>query len=99
MDRKGNLRMSGYGEWKGVPRERIPWHPTLDGTKCTGCGTCIEFCGHGVYSWSDAAGKPLVAEPHRCVVGCSSCRDRCGVEAISFPSLAVLRPFLKGNDE
>lgn len=85
----------GYGTWKGTPRENIPWHPAVDSGKCAGCKACFEFCGHGVYSWDALREKPLVAEPFRCVVGCSSCRDQCGAEAISFPPLSVLEPFLR----
>jgi len=36
--------MSRHGEWKGFPREQIPWHPEIDASKCTGCRTCFEFC-------------------------------------------------------
>lgn len=82
--------MSRYGQWKGVPREQVPWYPTIDTDKCTGCRTCIEFCSHGVYTWDDATDRPRVAEPFQCVVGCSSCSHQCEQEAISFPPLTVL---------
>ena len=84
-----------YGFWKGTPREKIPWHPTIDFEKCAGCKACFEFCSHGVYSWNEEAGRPVVIEPFHCVVGCSSCTNQCATEAISFPSLSVLKPFLK----
>jgi NAD-dependent dihydropyrimidine dehydrogenase PreA subunit len=84
-----------YGFWKGTPRENIPWHPTVDLVRCAGCKSCFEFCSHGVYSWNEQTDKPVVAEPFQCVVGCSACANQCGVEAISFPPLSVLKPFLK----
>lgn len=29
-------------EWKGVPREQVPWYPTIDMDTCTGCRTFFE---------------------------------------------------------
>jgi len=89
--------MGNYGSWEGTPRENIPWHPVVDETKCAGCKACIEFCSHGVYAWDEQADRPVVAEPCHCVVGCSSCMNQCAAEAISFPPLSVLKPFLKGD--
>ena len=83
--------MGQYGSWKGVPREQIPWHPTLDGEKCIGCRKCFEFCSHGVYTWDAAADRPVVAEPFHCVVGCSNCMHQCEEGAISFPPLTILK--------
>ncbi len=83
--------MGRYGSWKGVPREQIPWHPTLDGEKCIGCRKCFEFCSHGVYTWDAAADRPVVAEPFQCVVGCSNCMHQCEEGAISFPPLTILK--------
>ena len=60
--------MGMYGEWKGVPREQVPWYPTIDAGKCTGCRTCFEFCRHYVYAWDEATDRPRVAEPFQCVV-------------------------------
>ena len=82
--------MSKYGEWRGVPREQVPWFPTIDAGKCTGCKTCVEFCSHHVYAWDEAAGRSRVAEPFQCVVGCSSCSHQCQEGAITFPPLTVL---------
>ncbi len=85
--------MSKYGFWKGTPRENIPWNPEIDQIKCTGCGTCFKFCRNGVYSWDEQTDRPIVAEPFRCVVGCSSCMNQCTNEAISFPPLSMLKYF------
>ena len=66
-----------------IPREKIPWNPTIDRVKCTGCGTCVEFCHNGVYE-SDGD-KAKVAHPTACVVGCTGCLSKCPEGAISFP--------------
>jgi NAD-dependent dihydropyrimidine dehydrogenase PreA subunit len=79
------------GTWNGVDREKVPWYPTVDGAKCSGCRACVEFCSHDVYSWDDANSVPVVAEPFHCVVGCSNCSHQCPQEAIQFPPLTVLR--------
>jgi NAD-dependent dihydropyrimidine dehydrogenase PreA subunit len=89
--------MSKYGTWKGMPRENVPWHPTVDETKCTGCKSCFKFCGHQVYAWNDETHKPVVAKPFHCVVGCSNCMGQCEAMAISFPPLSVLKSFLNGE--
>jgi NAD-dependent dihydropyrimidine dehydrogenase PreA subunit len=89
--------MGDQGSWKGIPRDRIPWHPTVDAGKCVGCRSCFDFCSHGVYSWDEAAGIPVVANPSNCVVGCSNCSHQCKEEAISFPPLSVLTDLLGGK--
>ncbi len=69
---------------KEIPREEIPWYPTVDEELCTGCGTCADFCHHSVYS---VEGKAKVANPFGCVVGCTGCLDKCPESAISFPDM------------
>lgn len=83
--------MSKYGNWRGIPREEIPWHPTVDLEKCAGCKECFNFCSHGVYAWDEEKNNPKVVEPYSCVVGCSSCMGMCTQEAISFPPLTILK--------
>ena len=85
--------MGSFGTWKGVPREQIPWHPTVDEEKCIGCRKCCEFCSHKVYSWDESTDRPVVAQPFLCVVGCSSCTYQCEQGAISFPPLTMLKGF------
>lgn len=80
-----------HGTWRGVPRESIPWHPTVDADACIGCRKCFEFCSHGVYTWDGAADRPLVTEPFQCVVGCSNCMHQCDAGAITFPPLTILK--------
>ncbi len=88
--------MSGkYGMWQGMPREQIPWHPTVDYKKCKGCKKCFEFCSHHVYGWDEKKNRPKVLEPFYCVVGCSTCAGLCEEKAISFPPLSVLKNFIK----
>ena len=82
--------MGTYGEWNGVPREQVPWYPTIHTVRCTGCRTCFEFCSHHVYQWDEATDRPMVTEPFRCVVGCMNCSHQCEQKAISFPPLTVL---------
>ena len=76
-----------------VPREQIPWYPTIDVEKCTGCRTCFEFCSHGTYGWDDSAEKPVVENPFNCVVGCSGRAPQCPNGAITFPPLSILREY------
>jgi NAD-dependent dihydropyrimidine dehydrogenase PreA subunit len=83
--------MSTDNTWQGIPRNEIPWHPTVDTTRCTGCRECYNFCSHGVYGWDGSNDTSVVQNPFHCVVGCSSCAGRCAAEAISFPPLTILR--------
>jgi NAD-dependent dihydropyrimidine dehydrogenase PreA subunit len=87
--------MGKYGEWRGVPREKIPWFPTVDLDKCAGCQECFKFCSHKVYTWDEENNKTKVVQPFQCVVGCSSCAGMCPSEAISFPLLTILKDFKK----
>ncbi|HUI69589.1 MAG TPA: 4Fe-4S binding protein [Spirochaetia bacterium] len=86
--------MGDYGTWKGFPREKVPWHPTVDLEKCIGCKNCFDFCSHGVYAWDDQGNRPKVVEPFKCVVGCNNCSHQCEQEAISFPPLTILKEFV-----
>jgi formate hydrogenlyase subunit 6/NADH:ubiquinone oxidoreductase subunit I len=35
--------------WHGIPRDKIPWYPTIDYKKCINCGKCEDYCIEGVY--------------------------------------------------
>jgi NAD-dependent dihydropyrimidine dehydrogenase PreA subunit len=72
-------------EWRGIPREKIPWYPIINAGKCIGCRTCVDFCKNGVLAFDEATRKAEVHAPYNCVVECSTCGRLCPVGAISFP--------------
>ncbi|MGQ9602578.1 MAG: ATP-binding protein [Candidatus Bipolaricaulia bacterium] len=79
----------------GYPREKVNWHPIIDYGKCTACGVCLS-CGNGVFRWKD--GRPEVAEPFHCVIGCTTCANLCPEWAISFPEITEVRRIYEEND-
>jgi NAD-dependent dihydropyrimidine dehydrogenase PreA subunit len=74
--------------YEGIPRNKIPWHPTIDYEKCISCGKCIQYCTLGVYEVEQNQGKkrPVVKNPTSCVVLCAGCEEICPCDAIAFPS-------------
>lgn len=76
--------------WNGIPRNEIPWFPTVRVKDCTSCRTCFDFCSHGVYEWNVEQQKPVVKNPFNCIVGCSGCASQCPSGAIDFPPLSLL---------
>ena len=70
----------------GVKREKIPWAPTIDYTKCNYCMECDVFCPHQVYERREDDPKLVVAHPHHCVVFCRACAKTCGPDALTFPN-------------
>ena len=83
------------GEWRGIPREEIPWFPTIDAERCTGCQTCMAFCKNDVLEFDEKTEKVRVAKPFNCVVECSTCARLCPSEAISFPDANGFSEFIK----
>ena len=69
--------------WHGIPREEIPWYPTVDAATCIGCTLCYVTCGRLVYEMVE--NKAVAVRPYNCMVGCTTCATVCPVEAISFP--------------
>jgi NAD-dependent dihydropyrimidine dehydrogenase PreA subunit len=81
----------------GVPRSKIPWHPTIDYEKCISCGKCVDYCKLGVYEFEEKEGKnkPVVKNPNNCVVFCTGCEEQCPAGAIKFPSKKETREIIK----
>jgi NAD-dependent dihydropyrimidine dehydrogenase PreA subunit len=71
--------------WHGIPREAIPWLPTVDADACIGCQLCYITCGRAVYEMRDGVAVAVAAM--ECVVGCSTCGNVCPTGAITFPNL------------
>lgn len=78
-----------------LPRELIPWFPTIDYDLCLGDQDCFRFCKNQVFVWNPERERPVVENPYNCVVGCQACINICPVEAIRFPSKEELRETLK----
>ena len=78
--------------YEGIPRDEIQWFPTIDRSKCTGCGACVTFCHKEVYAQD---GETKVVAPYNCVVGCTGCKGQCPEQAISFPTLRNLADALR----
>lgn len=74
--------------WHGIPRDEIPWKPTVDSEACIGCQLCYVTCGRGVYEIRDSVAVPVAAM--KCVVGCSTCGNVCPTGAITFPPLDMV---------
>jgi NAD-dependent dihydropyrimidine dehydrogenase PreA subunit/ACT domain-containing protein len=79
--------------WHGIPREQIPWYPSVNEEKCIGCGLCFVTCGRNVYEIRDKKAK--VAHPYNCLVGCTTCETVCPTGAISFPSKEMIQKIEK----
>ena len=80
--------LEGLGEryqlYLGIPRQMIPWFPTIDAAKCVGCKECMTFCHDTVYALDEEARKVYVAAPWHCQVYCQSCTHACNKDAITF---------------
>jgi len=79
------INMAWYA---GYPREKIQWYPTIDHEKCVECGICMN-CGAKVYKWTEDG--PVVDQPYKCTVGCTTCATLCQGNAITFPDKKALR--------
>ena len=76
--------------YENIPREEIPWWPSIDYDTCVGCQECYSFCPNDVFDWDDSSSHPVVARPTNCVVFCKSCSRVCSVDAIQFQSKAEI---------
>ncbi len=79
------------GKWHGIPRQDIPWYPTVDEDACINCGLCYVTCGRLVYEMDDEKRKAVAVEPYRCMVGCTTCANICPTDAIHFPERSVVQ--------
>ncbi len=87
-------------EWFALPFDRealqreygVPWYPVIDRTRCTGCGTCHEYCLFSVYSKAGDAQQQservCVTAPLNCKTGCPACARLCPEAALIFPFCA-----------
>lgn len=91
----GEENTENLGTWQGVPREEVPWFPTIMEELCDGCRICLDFCSFGVYGYDEKTDKVKVANPYYCQVGCSICAAKCKPKAILFPPLRILESFRK----
>lgn len=85
-----------YGQWNGIPREQIPWFPTISAELCNGCGKCLEVCPKDVFAKTDDD-KVAVVEPFLCIVGCCFCKSACDPEAILMPQKEMLDQYKHGQ--
>ena len=69
----------------GLPRELIPWGPTIEAGRCRGSGECVRFCPNNVFEFEASSGHARVAHFHQCTVLCNNCVTVCPNGAISFP--------------
>jgi NAD-dependent dihydropyrimidine dehydrogenase PreA subunit len=83
--------------WHGIPRSKIPWHPTINYEKCISCGKCVEYCTLGVLEFEEKDGKkrPVVRNPNNCVVLCTGCDEICPARAIKHQSKKETRETIK----
>jgi len=79
----------------GVLREKIPWFPTIDYSKCDFCMECDKFCPHQVFERREGEVKLVVANPANCVVFCRACAKTCGPDALSFPNKPEIIELIK----
>jgi Pyruvate/2-oxoacid:ferredoxin oxidoreductase delta subunit len=93
--RQTGARRKDLGTWQGIPRDQIPWYPTIREESCDGCRACVEFCSFGVYEYDAKSRKVKAANPFYCQVGCSMCAVKCKPKAIAFPPLIMLETFRK----
>ena len=59
------------------------WYPVIDILTCMECGTCVNFCPHGVYDKGKSP-VPVVVHPDGCIDHCHGCQKKCPVGAIAY---------------
>jgi len=76
-------------------REKFPWFPTINYDACKLDLECLNSCPHGVFEWDAATGRPFVAHPTSCLLGCDTCLQNCKNHAISLPNRREFRAQLR----
>ena len=56
------------------------WYPVIDILTCMECGTCVNFCSHGVYD-KEKSPVPVVVNPDGCIDHCRGCQKKAGNNA------------------
>ena len=85
--------------WKTFPSNEqalkdeygVPWFPVIDRSRCTGCGTCADYCLFSVYKADlrrDVPERIRVCAPLNCKTGCPACSRLCPTAALIFPFCA-----------
>lgn len=78
----------------------VPWFPVIDRTRCTGCGTCADYCLFSVYETAPRLtpqDRIRVCAPLNCKTGCPACSRLCPTGALLFPFCSD--PALNGSVE
>lgn len=78
-----------------LPREKIPWFPTINYDLCKGAKECLAFCPSNVFAWDETRARTIVTNPYSCTVGCSNCVRICPNGAIVFPGMDDFAATLK----
>ncbi|MBZ5513396.1 MAG: ferredoxin family protein [Acidobacteriia bacterium] len=81
--------------YPGIPREKLPWFPTMNPEVCLRDLDCLNFCPYGVFAYDAETGRPFVAHPYSCVPGCDMCAQLCRGGGITLPSRAEFRAILR----
>jgi len=83
--------------WHGIPRNKIPWYPTIDYQKCINCRKCADYCKLGVYELEGPESKKrsVVKNPNSCAVLCTGCDGICPVGAINHQSKKETHEIIK----
>jgi ferredoxin len=55
--------------------------PTIDLSRCTGCGLCVKRCPH--HAVAMVSGQPRIVRPRACAY-CATCEDFCPEGAIAL---------------
>jgi NAD-dependent dihydropyrimidine dehydrogenase PreA subunit len=79
----------------GIAREKLAWFPTINYGACRADLECLNNCPYGVYEWDAATGRPLVAHPASCLLGCTICLQNCKNRAISLPNRKEFRAMVR----